>query len=504
MTKGAVRMEPVYEQQSERLEKLTIIHTNDIHSHFESMPRIASFIRTERERLGSERVLAVDIGDHLDRMSPETEGTGGRANVDVLNATGIEAFVPGNNEGLTLEKHRLRDAFAGRASFPVICANLRETSTGQIPAWMTPSHIVRKGGLRIGLTGATFAYPIYYTLLGWEVDDPLEAVAKQAARLKQESDIVVVLSHLGLRLDERMAAEVPGIDVILGGHTHHVLEQPLQIGAVTVCGAGKFGQHAGVVELSYDRERRRIVSAAGRVVDVGGWAPDVAVGRVIAESRRESAAVLGETVALLKQPVPLSWTGESPLGNLMASGLRAWAGAELGLVNAGQALAGLPAGPVTRSAMLSLCPGPINPCRLRLLGKHIRQALEEALLPEFTALEIRGLGFRGKVLGTLAVDGLTVEADLDRPAYERIRRIQIDGGGELEDEREYVVGTIDMFTFGSGYLSLGQGTHVEYMLPELLREVLAVQLRSEDALRDCYRLRWKLTGDDQPQTAPPL
>jgi 5'-nucleotidase len=475
------------------LERLTLIHTNDLHSHFEAMPRIASFVRAQRELFGEERVLAVDIGDHLDRMSPETEGTDGRANVDVLNATGIEAFVPGNNEGLTMTPERLRAAFAGRARFPVVCANLREAASGRIPSWMTPSHIVVKGRLRIGLIGVTAAFSEYYELLGWKVDDPLQAVAACAAELRPQTDIVIVLSHLGLRLDERMAAEVPGIDVILGGHTHHLLEQPLKIGAVTVCGAGKFGQYAGVVELAYCPQRRRLVHAAGRVVDVGGCAADAEVSRLIAESRRESAAVLDATVAVLAEPVPLSWTGESPLANLMASGLRAWTGAEIGLVNAGQALFGLPAGRVTRGRLLELCPGPINPCRLLLSGKHIRQALEEALLPEFTAKEIRGFGFRGKVLGTLAVDGLTVEADLDRPAYGRIRRVLV-GGEELDPGRQYVVGTIDMFTFGAGYVSLSQGTQVEYLLPELLRDVLAAQLRSEPALRDCRRPRWTISG----------
>ncbi|WP_231570964.1 metallophosphoesterase [Gordoniibacillus kamchatkensis] len=215
-----------------------MIHTNDLHSHFEAMPRIASFIRVQRELLGADRVLALDIGDHLDRMSPETEGTDGRANVDVLNATGIEAFVPGNNEGLTLAPELLRAAFAGRARFPVVCANLREASTGRIPDWMTPTHVIVKGKLRIGLIGVTAAFADYYRLLGWIADEPLQAVAARAAELRGQADIVVVLSHLGLRLDEQMAAEVPGIDVILGGHTHHLLEQPRQIGAVTVCGAG--------------------------------------------------------------------------------------------------------------------------------------------------------------------------------------------------------------------------------------------------------------------------
>lgn len=477
-------------------ERLTIVHTNDVHSHFEAMPGIASFVKAKRDELGSDRLLVVDIGDHLDRMSPETEGTGGRANVDVLNATGVEAFVPGNNEGITLPADMLRAAFAGRAQFPIVCANLREQATGRIADWMTPYHIVRKGRLRVGLIGVTAAFAEFYELLGWIVDEPLQATAAAVAEVRPRVDVLVVLSHLGLRLDERMAAEVPGIDLILGGHTHHLLEEPLRIGGAVVCGAGKYGAYAGEVELAYDPERRRLTSVAGKVVAVAGLDGGGDVRRLIEASRRESAAVLDETVAVLEEPVPLSWTGESPLGNLLAGGLRAWAAAEIGLVNAGQALAGLPAGRVTRARLLELLPGPINPCRMRLRGEHIRQALEEALLDEFAAMEIRGFGFRGKVLGTLAVDGLTVEVDPDRPPYDRIRRILCSGGEELARERDYIVGTIDMFTWGAGYRSLSQGTQVEYMLPELLRDVLGRELQNAAALAACRERRWRTAGEN--------
>jgi 2',3'-cyclic-nucleotide 2'-phosphodiesterase (5'-nucleotidase family) len=245
-----------------------------------------------------------------------------------------------------------------------------------------------------------------------------------------------------------------------------------------------------VVSLATPPRQRRLVHAAGRVVAVAGLAGGGEVRRLIEASRRESAAVLGEPVAELAEPVPLSWTGESPLGNLLAGGLRAWTAAEIGLVNAGQAMAGLPAGRVTRARLLELLPGPINPCRMRLRGKHIRQALEEALLDEFAAMEIRGFGFRGKVLGTLAVDGLTVEFDPARPPYERIRRILVGDREELAPERDYVVGTIDMFTWGAGYRSLSEGTRIEYMLPELLRDVLARELQSAEALAACRDRRW--------------
>lgn len=88
---------------------LTILYTNDIHSHFDAMERIAAMIDELRAQAPGPTLL-LDIGDHMDRSAVETEGTMGRANVDVLNLTGYDAVTIGNNEGLTftpasLNKH---------------------------------------------------------------------------------------------------------------------------------------------------------------------------------------------------------------------------------------------------------------------------------------------------------------------------------------------------------------------------------------------------------------
>ncbi len=100
------------------------------------------------------------------------------------------------------------------------------------------------------------------------------------------------------------------------------------------------------------------------------------------------------------------------------------------------------------------------------------QALEESLLPEFIQKSIYGFGFRGKELGTLCVDGMTIEYDDGLPPYSKLRSVWV-GEEPLDPEKEYIVGTIDMFTFGIGYLSLAQGTDIVYYLPEFLRKVLA-------------------------------
>lgn len=471
--------------------RLILLHTNDLHSHFEQMPRIASFFKHKRNLVGSDQLLALEIGDHMDRMFAETDGTAGRANVEVMNETGYDAAVLGNNEGLTFTPATLRDCYLDRAHFSIIGSNIKEIKTGETPDWMVPYAIVQKGPLKIGLIGVTAAFQTFYEELGWDVTDPLESVSYWVKKLRSQADLIVVMSHLGIRDDERMAKEISGIDIILGGHTHHVIPEPIVVGNAHVCAAGKFGQYIGELEIDYtlEADQVHIVNITGRLVETNDLPEDDVVAQIIQDSIVKSSIVLAQEITNLDDPLSIDWYGESVLGNLLASGLKKWTNADIGIVNAGQLLRGLPEGKVTRGQLLEICPGPINPCVYSLHGCDMREALEQSLRPEFTQKPIRGFGFRGEVLGTLCIDGLTVEYDLTREPMDRITNIQVNNE-PFEEEREYRVGTIDMFTFGVGYLSLSKGTRTKYLLPEFLRDVLGDQLQSKEEIRKAKRHRF--------------
>lgn len=109
-------------------QKLTILYTNDIHSHFEMMSSAAAIISRERTAAQGP-VLVLDIGDHMDRAAVETEGSMGQANVDIMNLTGYDAITIGNNEGLTFPADVLEHLYAG-LQCPVVCCNIRETTSG--------------------------------------------------------------------------------------------------------------------------------------------------------------------------------------------------------------------------------------------------------------------------------------------------------------------------------------------------------------------------------------
>ncbi|MDF2938534.1 MAG: metallophosphoesterase [Paenibacillaceae bacterium] len=468
-----------------------LLHTNDIHSSFQVMPRIAGTVARLRASHPSVPVIVADCGDHMDRMSTITEAGAGDAHLEVLEKTGYDVVTLGNNEGLTFTKARLQELFGGGTPVCVIAANLRDQETTQAPEWMKSSLIWERDGLRIGITGATAQYPIFYQLLGWQVDEPVEALKKEVHTLRQAGvHAVVVLSHLGLRTDKRLAEEVEGIDVILGGHTHHVLEEPLLHERTYLCAAGSMGRYVGEVELSFDPDSGQLVQVQGRLHETVRGEEDPAVRKLVEERALEAAAVMQERITVLGEGLEVDWERDSPLGNLLAAGIRKQTGAELALINSGQLLTSLLPGPVTRGTLLELCPSPVNTCITTLTGQELRQALEESLLAEFVELPLYGNGFRGKRLGGLCVDGLEVYWDARQEPYSRITAL-LYKGEPLRPDREYRVATGDMFTFGTGYLSL-KGRDPQYFLPDFLRHVLEKELNDPEALRLCRISRFHL------------
>ncbi|OBZ13389.1 bifunctional UDP-sugar hydrolase/5'-nucleotidase [Bacillus sp. FJAT-26390] len=469
--------------------RVVLLHSNDIHSRLEHAAKIASFIAEERRTYGSDQVLTVDCGDHMDRMRVETEGSDGIVNVDLLNDAGYEVITLGNNEGLTYSYQTISNAYASRARFAVVCANLHESATGEQPEWLLPSTIVDKNGLRIGIIGVTAAFKDFYSLLGWEVSDPFEALQAQASRLRDQVDVLVVMSHLGITSDRKMAESLRGIDLILGAHTHHLLEEPIVIGDTTICAAGKFGEYIGRVEIGIDPVSARPLFRA-KVVPTSAFAEHPEAAAIISSHRKSSQQRLSRVIAKLAEPLPARIERESPLSNLLASGLRRWTDAEIGIVNTGQLLGGLAQGEVTAGELHALCPSPINPCKMTIAGVDIRKALEQALLPEFIEKPIKGYGFRGEVLGTLAIDGLSITYDSTRPPMSRLVSVAVNGA-PLDDERLYTLGTIDMFSFKAGYESLANAVQLTYFLPEFIRDVIADQLLNFASIAECRQMRWR-------------
>nr|WP_245251560.1 bifunctional UDP-sugar hydrolase/5'-nucleotidase [Paenibacillus turicensis] len=468
------------------------MYTNDLHSHFDVMPRISAMVEEQRQQPNTD-VLLLDIGDHMDRAFLETEGTMGKVNVDVLNLMRYDAITIGNNEGLTFTPHQLETVYR-RLNCPVVCGNIKEKENNHTPDYMKPEVIIHKGNLRIGLIGATVPYTLFYDLLGIEASDPINTIASSVQRLRSQVDLIIVMSHMGLPFDQTLAETVEGIDVILGGHTHHLLEEPLYINNTAISAAGKFGRYMGRIVFDQPMRGDALKITEARCIPVEEGSIDEKVENCIDFHHKQAEISMGKSIAVIPNRLPIDYKEESDFGNLLAQAVRRCTGSEISIINSGQLLEELPAGEISEMMLHARCPSPINACKMTLLGKEIKLALEQSLLVEYYDKEIYGYGFRGKVLGGICADGIEIMYNPVLPDYHKISQIIVQGV-PLKLEQQYSVGTLDMFTFGIGYEGLQVGEDKVYYLPQFLRDLLKQELQTPHAVENSTLKRWRIKTD---------
>ncbi len=443
-----------------------------MHSHFGHWGSLVSYLDIERHRLRKEGepYLTLDLGDHMDRVNPMTEGLLGRGNVRLLNDAHYDAVTIGNNEGITFTKDTLNTVYDDR-TFDIVLANLFE-ETGERPNWCRPYTIKNMAGVKVGLIGLTAAFSKFYRQLGWDIRDPFSILKPLLEKVRTEADVVVLLSHVGLPFDERIAEELDGIDVIIGAHTHHTLEQGLTVGSTLIAQAGKFGRYVGHIVLEYDEKMHRVTHIGADLVTLREK-PDQTAEAEVKRLTAEGMAHMQQEVTRLDHALPISWFEDTELSRIMADALQKWCRADIGLVNAGVILDGLKAGPVTRFDVHHICPHPINPCKVQVTGSEIVQMIRIGLKKRFQTYELKGFGFRGKVLGKLVFSNLTYrtkpDGDLQEPFDVRI------GGLPIQPDDRYRVGTIDVFTFGTLLPPIVRADQ-SFFLPETLRDLLAWRL----------------------------
>lgn len=432
--------------------------------------------------------MVFDVGDHVDRAHFITEGSDGKANVQLMNQLGYDYVTIGNNEGITFSKSQLDELYR-EADFQVLINNLYEKN-GRRPSWLHPYAVHHLGGLKIGIIGTTVDFSSFYSLLGWKIADPVQAVAENVRRLREHVDVLIVLSHLGLARDKLLAQKVPGIDLILGAHTHHFLPDGLKAEQTWIHQVGKFGRFVGHVTLETAEGK---VDVYPRALAVDDEEDDPGAQALLSRWEAYARQRLSQEVAVLEEPLEADWFNESVIGNILAEALNDWCKTQIALVNSGQILAGCPAGPITKKDLHHICPHPINPCRIRLSGRQIWSVLQRSLEDDVQQLEIKGLGFRGKKLGMLSVDGLRIEYERSAQDQKNVRAIYV-GKVPIQLEKWYDVATIDMFTFGAIFPEIYEQTDVRYFLPVFLRDVLAVRFQ-KGHLERAKKNRWACKTD---------
>lgn len=177
----------------------------------------------------------------------------------LMSKAGFAAMALGNREF-----HYLRAVTRSRAAsanFPLVCANIEDLSA-QTP-WRK-SIVLNAWGRSIGITGLS---PVQFPrespwtwLTRFVFEDPVLAAARVAAELRGKVDLLLLLSHVGLAEDRRIAAQVEGYDIILGGHSHTVLSEPLRVNSTLIFQTGSHGRYLGKIEIEEEDSRLQVVS----------------------------------------------------------------------------------------------------------------------------------------------------------------------------------------------------------------------------------------------------
>ncbi|HEY8612215.1 MAG TPA: metallophosphoesterase, partial [Roseomonas sp.] len=226
--------------------RITLIHMNDFHSKHEGVAEGGSVCRAEGPCAGGAARLAAAIREA--RVAAAAEGRApflldagdqfmgslyythhrGLAEAAVQRAVGTMAMSLGNHEFDNGPENLAR--YAANVPFPLLSANLDTRAEPLLRDGVSAFTVLESAGARIGVVGLTTPDTATSSSPGPNLrfTDPLEAAERAAFALRRQGvGTVVLLSHLGLPADRHLAAEVEGIDAIIGGHSHLLLADGL-------------------------------------------------------------------------------------------------------------------------------------------------------------------------------------------------------------------------------------------------------------------------------------
>lgn len=429
---------------------VTLIFTNDMESAYEPVP---AWWRDDIKRIGGiahlttlikntrrdePNVFLFDAGDiFTGALSRLTDGA---LMFEYMITMGYDAMGIGNHEfdfgEAIIERQK------SRVPFPVLSANLFYKDTTH--PFAQPHAVIERNGIRIGVIGILGQDAASTAIASHHIDeldvtDPVAAVQKSVDELRDDVDLIVLLTHMGhtapmqtdAEVDPRLARDinkdialsdaVEGIDVHFGGHADAGTWEPVVSPKNGTLIMQTFGQatYLGFLQLTLDAETRAINSYEGKLVPVD---TDNLVADAVIEQKNAAyrslypgiTEVVGRTEARLNR----RYFDESDLGNLMADIMVDMTGADIGLMHPGGIRKDFPEGAIEVVDILDTNPFVDPTTVVKLTGTQLKAVMEQS----FTHLR-----------GLMQVSQLEVVYDTSKPEGQRLVSLQYDGD-EVEDD----------------------------------------------------------------------
>jgi 2',3'-cyclic-nucleotide 2'-phosphodiesterase/3'-nucleotidase len=517
-------------------EKLvTILTTTDIHGSLLSydynreveidnsgLTRIASFIKARR-RLDPD-LLLIDAGDtfqgnpmvHLANTMPEW---GDHPMVVALNYLKYDAMTPGNHDfdyGV-----KLIDRMSKAVNFDFIAANAVNKLTGK-PFWK-PYTVKEVDGVRVGILGlTTLGIMEWLPPSKWEgivFLDPVKTAEKYVDKLKNEEgcSLVVVAFHGGpksknvgdpddVNLGNLMAETVPGIDLLLLGHTHEIVNAKyigdtliLQAGSYSHCiGEAKFRLKKGINGWDVLRGSGRILKVSSNI------APDRELLEVLRPYHEKTLNVMNTELVSVSKSVSLKDAAyrDNELMDLISKIQIEYTGAQLSLCSVFDPYASLE-DVITIKKLFKLYPYENDLFVLKMTGEQIKLFLENAASAYVIKDNQLGIGSEFPLFNLDVLSGLSYEVDPGRPVGQRILKLS-DKGRPVKSGDSYTVAMNSYRAGGSGGYDVVKDAEIVFKSSESVRDIIINYLRRQRFVTMTKDDNWKLVLPSQDVTFEPL
>ncbi len=414
------------------------------------------------------RIMYLDSGDFF-QGTPIVDRTKGGVMIDFLNHMNVAAVTLGNHE-FDYTYQNLVKQFKNK-KFPVICCNVFEKLTGMLPEFAEPYRIYTHKGRKIGIIGVdtpeTATITFEKNVKDLIFSDPTPIVRNLVKLLrKSDVDFIILLSHLGYDGDLKIAAEIEGIDLILGGHTHRLSKEFTWVPPynTAVAHPGSSCETTSVVHIDLTDKDEPVLRLESVLLDQAriGEHPETKAleSSYLDELRTEMERVVGETRVHLARGVS---GGDSPEGSIIADAMRRFSGADFAFINFGGVRQPISVGPITVEDLFLVQPFDNVLEVIEMNGFMIRAMLEKSYSNEARTIDktdretskeqnrtdAEGLKLVvGPPNGIMLPSGLHITYDPSLPPMKRILKLTTVDGKELEAEKIYKVAFNDYVAAG--------------------------------------------------------
>lgn len=457
--------------------RLRIIHSNDLHSCFDNMAKMATLMR----KLKDESTILLDAGDFNDFSNAATFGSNGKCGLFLLKKLDYSALAVGNNEGfLSVDLIQKMGNYRGIA---LLSCNIKNIDSHDVKG-IKASVVIKKNGLRILIIGASpyvESYNTYYNLYDLQAKDPSPFIKQEQKKHLGKYDICILLSHMGFIYDSLLAKKNLGIDIIIGGHSHSVIDLE-KINKTYITHSGVKGSHLGLMDVEIEDNKITIKQSINIPLDK--VENDKPFSKIIGLQRNKAYKKLKHVVGIINNDLIITKDEECSVANFFSDSLKDFFDCDFSLINSGLLSCGFNKGKVSKLDIIKACPSPINIVTCCIKGSNILKALQESCSKEKCLENGSAPGFRGDFLGKLHVSHNVKIRYIDN----KIKEVLINDV-PLNPNKEYLICTTDYNQRGKGYPSLGINTNAKYY-PYHIRDIISKYINNKDIIKKSHIYRW--------------